>query len=125
MIYNRTTMMTASPLYVVTFLPSGKAVVVSRGANLLEAAHRAGIDLSAICNGQRDCGECCIEVLEGPVSSLEEEEEFYLPPSERQQGGRLACCTRVYGPVKVRVPASVSSPSAATPPPDNPLLSDD
>jgi len=81
--------------------------VVSRGTDLLEAARRAGINLEAVCSGQRDCGQCCVEVLEGQVSPLVDEEEFNLKPVELEQGRRLACCTRVYGPVKVRVPASV------------------
>lgn len=99
--------MVASQLYLVNFLPHGKTVVVSRGTDLLEAARRAGIDLASVCSGQRDCGQCCVEVLEGQVSLPDDEEEFNLPPGGLQQGHRLACCTRVYGPVKVRVPDAV------------------
>ena len=95
--------MAYSRLYLVNFLPYDRTVVASPGSNLLDAARRAGIDLGSFCSGQGDCGECRIIILEGNVSTLTSEERESLTPEELRDGVRLACCTRLYSSVKVRV----------------------
>lgn len=92
-----------SKLYLVHFEGSGKSVVVSPGTDLLEAARRAGLTFSAVCNGQGWCGECRLVVLEGEVLPLTPDEAETMSAADRQQHYRLACMTRVYGPVKVRL----------------------
>lgn len=89
-------------LYLVNFVFHDKRVVVSPGTNLLDAAHRAGIDIGSICGGQRECGECRIVVLDGQVTDRTQEEIVEFSEAELEEGYRLACCARVYGPVKVR-----------------------
>jgi ferredoxin len=78
-------------------------VAVSPGAKLLEAARRAGIQLASKCNGQGDCGECCVIILEGQVSPLMQEELDLFTPAELKECYRLACCTRAYGPARVLI----------------------
>ena len=100
-----------SPLLIVRFDPSGKTSLVSRGTDLLEAARRAGIILASNCNGQGDCGECCVAVLEGEVSPCTREEEECLGAAGTENGYRLACCTRVYSAARVRVIGALRSAS--------------
>ena len=90
-------------LFLVHFDSLGKSVVVSPGTTLFEAARRAGLDMPAACNGQAWCGECCVDILEGEVSPLTHEEVDVMSAEDRQQNHRLACCARVYSPVKVRL----------------------
>jgi ferredoxin len=97
--------------FLVRFEPQGISSVVSPGSDLLEAARRAGIQLASNCNGQGDCGECCVIVLEGQVSSLTQEERECLSPAELEEGRRLACCTRVYSAARVRAVSRLRSPS--------------
>lgn len=91
----------------VRFETGGKTGLVSPGADLLEAARRAGVQLDSRCNGQGDCGECCVVVLEGDVSPLTCEEEDCLSATEIENGYRLACCTRVSSAARVRVIGSL------------------
>ncbi|MBN1146434.1 MAG: 2Fe-2S iron-sulfur cluster binding domain-containing protein [Anaerolineales bacterium] len=90
-------------LHLVNFLPLDRTVVASAGSTLLEAAHRAGVNLGSICSGQGDCGECRVVVLEGQISAPTSEEGEKLTAEELRAGMRLACCTRLYGSVKVWV----------------------
>ena len=92
-----------APLFTVRFEPKGFAAVVSPGTSLLEAALRAGIQLASNCNGQGECGECCVIVLEGQVSNLTPEEQEFFNAAELDEGYRLACCTRLCGPGRVRI----------------------
>jgi ferredoxin len=92
-----------SGLFLVRFEPNEVAVPLSPRANLLEGARRAGIQLASNCNGQGECGECCVVILEGQVSPIRQEELDLLSPAELAQGWRLACCTQAYGPGRVRV----------------------
>ena len=86
------------------------AAVVSLGTSLLEAARRAGIQLASNCNGQGECGECCLIVLEGQVSALTPEEQEFFSAAELEEGYRLACCTRAYGPARVQLIGPLRSP---------------
>jgi ferredoxin len=96
--------MTLPSLYLIRFEPLGKSVVASPGTTLLEAASRAGLSLPSTCSGQGECGECCIDVLEGKVSALTTAELEHLSPMQIQNGQRLACCARIYSNVKAYFP---------------------
>ncbi len=91
-------------LFLVRFESLGKSAVVSPGTDLLEAARRAGLQPPSVCNGQGWCGECLVAVLEGNVSPLTPDEAEAMSEADRQQGYRLACRTRVYGPVRADIP---------------------
>jgi 2Fe-2S ferredoxin len=97
-------------LFLIRFEPYGTSSVVSPGSDLLEAARRAGIHLASNCNGQGDCGECCVIVLEGQVSQLTREETECLSAATLKDGCRLACCTRVYSAARVKVIGQLSGP---------------
>ncbi len=90
--------------FAVQFQPIGKRVTVADGSTLLDAARLAGIDLTAACGGEGNCGQCRVLWLDGAVSPITADEEFLLSESDRQAGYRLACCTQVHGEVKVHLP---------------------
>lgn len=92
-----------SHLYLVNFQPIDRSVVASRGSNLLDAARRAGIELSSICSGQGECGECRLIVLDGQVSEVTSEERDYFSADQIRSGMRLACCTWLYSSVSVQI----------------------
>lgn len=71
---------------------------------LLDALLAAGADHRHICGGHGFCTSCRVEVLAG------EENLSPVSPRERERLGRdagrlrLACQTRIHGPVRIRVP---------------------
>jgi ferredoxin len=96
--------------FLIRFEPQGTSSIVSPGTDLLEAARRAGIRLASNCNGQGDCGECCVVLLEGQVSPLTWEETECLGVAALEDGCRLACCTRVHSAARVRVVGRLGPP---------------
>jgi ferredoxin len=89
----------------------GRRALVPPGATLFEAARRAGIQLAAACGGQGTCGQCVLTIIDGQVSPLTAEEAEYLEIVDLQEHRRLACCTRPYSPVVVRIPNSSLFPA--------------
>jgi len=91
----------------VTFLPSGRVVDVAAGCTILEAAHKASVELEHSCGGVATCGNCHVHVQEG-LSQLP-------PPSDDEEDGldaavglsprsRLACQVKVKANLVVEVP---------------------
>jgi ferredoxin len=79
------------------------------GSRLLDAILAAGFDHRHICGGHGFCTSCRVEIVEGaenisPVSALERDR---LGPRAGEL--RLACQVVIRGPVRVRVPAPISS----------------
>ncbi len=93
----------------IRFEPHRISSVVAPGTDLLEAARKAGIRLASNCNGQGECGECCVAIMEGQVSPLTHEEAKQLGATELANGYRLACCTRVYSAARVKIIGRLSS----------------
>ena len=91
-------------LFLVNFEPLGRCVAAAPGANLLDVARRAGIELAASCNGQGDCGGCWVAILEGQVSALTEEEERCQKDSQMPANHRLACCVRLHSAARIMIP---------------------
>ncbi len=85
---------------------SGARGVVENGATVLDAADLLGVDVSHYCGGNCSCGTCKIQVLAGAgnLSRLESREAMVLGPTLAGKGWRLACQTRLHGPVTIRVP---------------------
>jgi adenylate cyclase len=89
----------SSPLFIVY---ESRRIPASRGQRLLDAILAAGIDHRHICGGHGFCTSCRVEIIEGsenltPVSALERDR------LGRDAGElRLACQTRVLGPVTLR-----------------------
>ncbi|MCA9905068.1 MAG: 2Fe-2S iron-sulfur cluster binding domain-containing protein, partial [Anaerolineae bacterium] len=90
----------------VDFEPIGKRVSVSPDTSILDAARQAGIELTSICGGEGQCGQCRIQVLAGQVSPPNLDEEFMFTELEIQNGERLACCTYPLSDVKLHLPKS-------------------
>lgn len=89
----------------VKFLPSETVVEVGDDQSLLSAALTAQIAIATACGGVANCTECKIEVLSGAehLSTMEYIEESKLGNVFYLTHERLACQTRVCGPVTVRV----------------------
>jgi ferredoxin len=89
----------------VKFLPSETVVEVTDEQSLLSAALQADIAIATACGGVANCTECKVEVLQGAenLSDMEYIEESKLGNVFYITHERLACQTRVCGPVTVRV----------------------
>lgn len=72
--------------YRVRFLPDDRAVTVTEGISLLDAAFQAGIIVDSSCGGKGYCKKCRMEILEG-----------------EQKGGCMACQTKVHSAMTVRI----------------------
>ncbi|MEW5869240.1 MAG: 2Fe-2S iron-sulfur cluster-binding protein [Chloroflexota bacterium] len=107
--------MSYSRMFLVRFELMGgcaRCVSAAPGASLLETARRAGIQLAANCNGQGECQECRVVILEGQLSDLAEYEALCRQDGSLPQDQRLACCARLLGPAKVLIPEdSLTSPT--------------
>lgn len=81
---------------------------VQSGETVFEAAQRSGYYWPTVCGGRADCTRCMMIVLEG-AEHLSPMTEFEREALVRQGGGdgavrpneRLACCTKLTGPVVV------------------------
>jgi len=83
----------------VAFVPDGSALEVERGATILEACRRAGIEIDAVCGGEGKCGRCKVQV-DGACSS---EPSRFVTKDEARDGVVLACLSRVEGPLTVEI----------------------
>lgn len=98
-----------APVQVVFVQSDGEALgvgVVERGATVLEAAHSLDVDLDSYCGGNASCGTCRIEIVDGLkwLSRRQEMESAALRGASKEPNIRLACQTKVLGPVTVRIP---------------------
>jgi uncharacterized 2Fe-2S/4Fe-4S cluster protein (DUF4445 family) len=89
----------------VVFQPGDNRVFVLSGTRLQEAATAAGLVLDAPCGGEGTCGKCRVVVSEGAPPPTAEERSS-LSAEELRAGCRLACQTRVEGPMSVLVPGT-------------------
>jgi uncharacterized 2Fe-2S/4Fe-4S cluster protein (DUF4445 family) len=88
----------------ILFQPVGKRVFVPEGANVLDAARQAGLDLSSACGGEGSCGQCQVVLLSGTAAPANSDEEFLIPGSDRQNGYRLACRLSVQDDLIIHLP---------------------
>ncbi|RXZ76873.1 ferredoxin [Paenibacillaceae bacterium] len=88
----------------ITFLPSGKSVVVRAGISVLDASRRAGVVIATRCQGKAACMMC--KVVHRADSGLSEPTgpEILKLGGLEQTGIRLSCQARVIGEVVVEVP---------------------
>jgi uncharacterized 2Fe-2S/4Fe-4S cluster protein (DUF4445 family) len=78
----------------VVFAEYEKTTQLSLGNNILDAAKKVDVNISAVCGGRGLCGKCRVVVKEGaqnlePASRLE---AMSLSKEELAAGYRLACC---------------------------------
>lgn len=85
----------------------GKPIDAGRGDQLLSVLHAAGIGIPAACGGSGTCGLCRVTVEGEGAGELQATERGLLSPAERRANVRLACQTRLRGPVEVSVAADV------------------
>ena len=85
----------------VVFQPDNKAVSVSEGATLLDAALAGDIPLNASCNGKGSCGKCKLVLESGQGNS---KKTPLLTDREKAEGYVLACQTTVHSDIVVRIP---------------------
>ncbi|MDF9407698.1 ASKHA domain-containing protein [Pelotomaculum isophthalicicum JI] len=85
--------------YEVIFQPEGKTALVQEGSSLLQAARVAGLRLEAPCDGLSKCGKCRLRAS-GSLNAPEEKELEQLG-ALADEGIRLACQARVFGPAQV------------------------
>ena len=87
----------------VVFQPSGKRIATEVGANLLDVALAAGVEISAPCGGQGRCGRCRVQIDTGLVARRP---NARLSPAEEYQGLVLACQAVVKSDLVVLVPSA-------------------
>ena len=87
--------------FTVKFHPQNKSVSVPQGTDLLTAATKAGIILSASCGGEGLCGKCRLIVKKGEVKS---DASRLVIDADRKKGMVLACQAIVEGDLDVNVP---------------------
>jgi uncharacterized 2Fe-2S/4Fe-4S cluster protein (DUF4445 family) len=95
----------------VTFLPYELRLDVPRGTSLLAAADEAAemvpddFFAGELCEGRHECGNCCVEVVEGAghLSPMTESERALLADLHQPDGVRTSCTARVHGDVTVRL----------------------
>ncbi len=92
---------TTEAAYRVIFRPSDKEAMVAEGSTLLETAQTADVPLNASCNGNGACGKCKLILASGKI---EENPTPLLSDHEKKQNYILACQSRVYGDVTVKIP---------------------
>lgn len=85
----------------VTFLPDSVTVAVPDGETLLRAAHVAGVHINSSCGGQGTCGKCRVRVAKGEATGAP---DVMLSKEDFAKGYRLACLSRVSGPLEVEIP---------------------
>lgn len=90
----------------IKFQPKGKVVSVVKGENLLQAGMKNRILIRNRCGGKGSCTACKVLLLtkEALISSPSPQEIRMITEEDLAQGYRLACQTRVYGPVVVAIP---------------------
>ncbi len=91
-------------MFNIQFLPDNKEVKERDGETILQTALRAGIALSHICGGNGRCSTCRIIILDGLEHCAPRNPKEQAIAELLQFGSevRLACQTKVNGPVKLR-----------------------
>jgi uncharacterized 2Fe-2S/4Fe-4S cluster protein (DUF4445 family) len=90
--------------YEINFQPLGKRITALAGETVLQAAVKAGIDITAACGGEGSCGQCQVVILSGDANPLSSDEEFLIPETDRKKGYRLACCVKASSNLKIHLP---------------------
>jgi uncharacterized 2Fe-2S/4Fe-4S cluster protein (DUF4445 family) len=86
----------------IVFEPDGKAVTVSAGTTILDAAGQAGAFINGLCGGDSVCGRCRVIVREGTVTGGSTE---HFTHEEIKAGYILACEGRVESDTIVEIPS--------------------
>jgi len=86
----------------VKFLPNNIEIdVYKTGENLLKIAMAAGVHINASCGGIGACGKCKVKIIGDNYIGGKSPK---LTKEEIEEGYRLACLTKVKGPIEVHIP---------------------
>ncbi len=85
----------------IRFEPFGVTATVAPRTTVLEAALDSGVHINASCGGQGVCGKCRVQIEEGEVEGGFSEK---LSRQDAERGFRLACQSKVWGDLVVRIP---------------------
>lgn len=91
----------------ITLTPSGHHFEAQPGESLLEAALRAGLNLSYHCNSG-SCGECKVRVVTGQVSIIRHA-DYALSAAERLQSHVLLCAVAAQSDVTIQADEAVKA----------------
>lgn len=87
--------------FTVNFRSQGVSVTVPQGTDILRAATKAGIVVSAPCGGEGLCGKCRVVVEKGSVKT---DASRLIAEADRKRGVVLACQTIIESDLEVTVP---------------------
>ncbi len=97
----------------VVFQPAGRSVEVEPGAEMLDAARAAGVEIEAPCGGKGRCGRCIVRIVSGRADS---DSLSVMPAAQVAEGQVLACRTRVGDePLVIEVPEQVGTKGGQIP----------
>lgn len=90
----------------VCFMPSGKRIAVRPGTTILEAARKAAVHISSRCDAKASCLMCKVTIAPewAKAAGVPTEAEKRKLDSLLQEGQRLSCQARAWGPLVVTVP---------------------
>jgi ferredoxin len=94
--------------HTVRVLPQEIELTVNEGETVMSAAERLGWQWPTLCHGQCECTVCWIEIIDGlgNVGPMQDDESDMLEDFALRRSGskkiRLACQTKVFGPVAVK-----------------------
>jgi len=77
-------------------------VRAARGETMLDAAHRAGVEIMATCGGRGRCRSCRCRIVEGTLPPPSVADTVQLGPEEVRERFRLACQTRLMDDTTLR-----------------------
>ncbi|MWC28455.1 2Fe-2S iron-sulfur cluster-binding protein [Paenibacillus sp. MMS18-CY102] len=84
--------------------PSGKKLKARRGTTLLDAVRRSGLHLPTRCGGKAACMMCKVRDVSGAGLSMISDQERRKLGGMDEQGYRLACQSKIIGPVVIELP---------------------
>jgi len=88
-----------------TIKPDNKSIELEKGANLLEAITKAGIQITSPCGGEGTCGKCRV-IIESDtgLSPLNDLEKSVLKNEQIKNRSRLACQAELTGNAVISIP---------------------
>lgn len=88
------------------------SIEVNEGAMIEEIIKAEGLPFPFPCNGFGTCGKCRVKIVENSIQGTNPptpSEELYLESADLKAGIRLACQTKLLGPITLEFPESPDS----------------
>lgn len=89
---------------VIDFAPLGVKIECEEGKTIFEVAKSNSIPIAESCNGDKICGHCRVQIIEGTenLSEPDFDEMKLMKEKNFSQDERLACAVKVYGNVRIK-----------------------